>query len=782
MRRPPRASAKGCVAAAVRRSQHASGASQLRSISAWPIHGRSIRQASCGADDRRGRSDRGWGRTRGRRSRQALFEGPHALVVGCWITKGNQNLAPVLQFLRRHLPRLYFTRFAWLLGCFLVLLVPLALRWIPTMFRSTFIVDIGGVFLVSLFATWAAFTVMSTRRVVLLYGHLRFGAEEPPISDRLPLRVVLGYLSVALPLIGSVVWLSATEGALGWMAVAGALGGIGAGAVLMWLATLLQDFVSGPDTTLPEIVLPRSRALTSAHRQEMSASNGLSWWGRFLARLRPLLGPGYFAPDGRSLLPGHGFQLFLAGVFGWIYALGYFFWSPGSSRGAEAPALAFLLIAATLGTYVLGGLAFFLDRHRVPVLLTIALYCSLVWGLSGSDHYFALAEPTSNWASLETPSQIAAHRRQPLLAVVSVDGGGIRAAAWAARALTGIEERWPRFHESARFISAVSGGSVGTMYFVDALHPDRSPNTQELDRVRELATRGSLNEVGWGLAYPDLGHLLLPLPGWHRFEDRGLAMQRAWERDWRPRVPRLSDWIAGVREGWRPAVSFNAVGSENGQRFAFATFGPPDTWGLWTPATAYGDRDVTVSTAARMSAAFPYVSPLARAWPDTPGIYAAHLADGGYYDNTGMGLAMRWLDAALQANGHREDPLVLFIRLRSSAARAEPGELLSHPTGPLETLMNVRVAAQQERADTELEVLQRLWCLQGVEIRTFEFAFEGSDSPLSWQLSAAQKTAIERAWSDPTDPQGGQRNTRTLELLIETTTAPPVTRCQAPRT
>jgi hypothetical protein len=57
--------------------------------------------------------------------------------------------------------------------------------------------------------------------------------------------------------------------------------------------------------------------------------------------------------------------------------------------------------------------------------------------------------------------------------VVAVNGGGIQAAAWAAQVLAGLEEACREegcgreFDEEVRLISSVSGGSVGTMYFVN---------------------------------------------------------------------------------------------------------------------------------------------------------------------------------------------------------------------------------------------------------------------------------------------------------------------------
>ena len=87
--------------------------------------------------------------------------------------------------------------------------------------------------------------------------------------------------------------------------------------------------------------------------------------------------------------------------------------------------------------------------------------------------------------------------------------------------------------------------------------------------------------------------------------------------------------------------------------------------------------------------------------------------------------------------------------------------------------MAVRVAAQRERAETELEFLQRLWCLQGVEIRKFEFSFEQSEPapPLSWQLSQAQRGDIDEEWNSPGAVRS-DRNQATLHDLLALAASP----------
>jgi hypothetical protein len=690
--------------------------------------------------------------------------------------------ARFLQWLRRNVPRLYLLRFPIILGLILVGLVPLGLVWIPAMFRNMFILPRSGVALVALFATLGAATVLVTRRVTLLYGPERFGVLWHTRPHELGVGPVLAHSAVALPLIGSTVWLSATEGHLGWFtAFSMASLGVLAAAILVWAADLVQEWLTSADVDLPELAVPRRRLPAAAHRR--TPPRMPAWICRFLLWSKPLLGPGYLAPNG-DLLPGHTFATAFLVIYAGVYLLGYFLWRPGTAFGATVPALVSVLIVATLWGWLLAGLAFYFDRHRVPILLPIVLTSALLWTTSHSDYYFDLTQPAGNWTELQDPADIARRRDHQLLTVIAIDGGGIQAAAWGARVLTGIQERWPDFYRSTRFISSVSGGSVGTMYFVESLNQGGPPSPDDLHRVLGFAKRGSLNEAGWGFAYPDLWRAVMPIPEWFRFEkDRAWAMQKAWERGWRDRAPQLSEWIKGVKEGWRPATAFNSVSVESGQRFSFGTFAPPYQWGIDTVDRIYPGLDMTVATAARLSATFPYVTPIARARPGPRVEDGRHFADGGYYDNTGMGLAMRWLDRALSANvADYQDKAVAFIRVRSSPteqqAEVKDRGWQYQVVGPIQTLLAVRVAAQRERAESELDFLQRLWCLKGVQIRKFEFAFDTDKPrppPLSWQLSPEQQDDIDREWSS-TVGNRSDRNQAALKELLDLA-ANPVQAC-----
>jgi hypothetical protein len=659
----------------------------------------------------------------------------------------------VARWLRLSLPKLYLQRFPLLLGAMLLGYVPFALLAVPAMFRSTLVLTPTGLTFVTLFACVSAAVVMVTRRAVALCGPERFNIPWRRADTELNAWTVVAHMSLAAPISVVSAWMSALEGELGFgRALAYAATGAAGAAVFMVLVSIVHALLVDAAQELPEMILPRHtsrRLLEPLHRRKF-----LDLWpdvlGRRLIRwARPYLGPGYFDAAGR-ILPAHLYAIGTCLTFGGFYLGAYFLGKPEENNGI--PALVFLLILATFATIVLSGVAFLLDRHHLPTLLPLAIWIALLAIVSTSDHYFPVHRATGP-LSPPTPAEIAA-TREPLLTVVAVDGGGIQAAAWAATVLTGVEERWNGFHKSVRFVSAVSGGSVGTMYFLAALRPDRAPSTQELAGVRQAAMRGSLGEAAWGLAYPDLWRALVPIV-FYRFEkDRGWAMEQAWRRNFDKRaIPTLGDWTAAARAGWMPSMALNATGVESGQRFAFATFAPPAGWQLGTVAERYPGFDVEVPTAARVSAAFPYVTPIAAARPE-PGIAdRSHYADGGYYDNTGMGIAMRWLDDALQAHaGALECHAVAFVRIRSSSttgvtARKERAWAYE-AIGPFVTLLSVRTAGQRERAETELEFLRRFWSGRKVDIRSFEFAFDlPTDPPLSWQLTPREARDLERAWN-----------------------------------
>lgn len=68
-----------------------------------------------------------------------------------------------------------------------------------------------------------------------------------------------------------------------------------------------------------------------------------------------------------------------------------------------------------------------------------------------------------------------------------------------------------------------------------------------------------------------------------------------------------------------------------------------------------------VRTAARLSATFPYVTPIAR---HSLGIHLAHVADGGYFDNFGVFTAVNFLDDFVLQDGRHGKSVATELGLK----------------------------------------------------------------------------------------------------------------------
>jgi hypothetical protein len=283
------------------------------------------------------------------------------------------------------------------------------------------------------------------------------------------------------------------------------------------------------------------------------------------------------------------------------------------------------------------------------------------------------------------------------------------------------------------------------MYVVGAYGPDGLP-TDNLAELVELAELPSLDDIAWGLVYPDLGRVFFPF-FWSTYIDRGQALERALNRQ-EGLSEGLSAWTEGVRSGWRPAIIFNATIADTGERLLLTnTSLTSGRTGLKTFQQLYQKMDIQIATAARLSATFPYVAPAARADLGGPWAKQYHVVDGGYYDNYGMSSLIAWLDEGLQST---ENPIrqVLILEIRGApfskdALKSQRGWMYQTIV-PLAAMLNVRTAGQLSHNEEELRLLRR--AVGSVSVDSAVFQFPEEDPPLSWHLTERQKKEIEVAW------------------------------------
>ena len=614
----------------------------------------------------------------------------------------------------------------------------LALWFAPNLLRGVFDVTATGMIFVTLGAILASWTVMVTARQVFLYGPERFHIRPFPVRSARIRRLLarkghsIVFAVFAVPVILVAAHVSHTGGSSTYPRLAlGALGGA---------ALAAGVFFGGGQ--FRQMGWPETKGATS-----------------FLSAF----GPG-FKKDDQSAHEGHYVALWSFLLCFLVYlaiGIGKFIYVGGQPK---VPTLADLLVFMMILCWGLSAITFILDRFRVPILLPFLIVAIATSNFSSTDHYFRTF-PAKEAADLPPAEVIRGGKPGTPVIVAAASGGGIKAAAWTARVLTGLEEDTrvafpanPRiFGDSVRLISAVSGGSVGTMYFVseyDSNGGGLPQNSADLDEAVKHAEVSSLDDIAWGLVYPDFLRAFLPV---FKYLDRGLALQAALTRELPNRggylSSPLSEWREGVLKGWRPAVVFNATVVESGQRLLLGTTDLKQAPGRTSLRDArffpqLTGRDITLVTAARLSATFPYVSPAAR--PDISGPQI-HVVDGGYTDNYGMATLIAWLDEALSAPGnpaHR----VLIIEIRASPPASEVPAL--HWRGwpfqsyaPISAMLDVRDTGQLSRNEEEREILRRLAAVCNVDIQDAVFEYPPANAPLSWHLSPNDQNQIETVWT-----------------------------------
>jgi hypothetical protein len=499
------------------------------------------------------------------------------------------------------------------------------------------------------------------------------------------------------------------------------------------------------------------------------------------------------------LAPGHERQTFMLLLSASLYAGIFLHPALNKPEFAPFPVLFYAVLVLLIVGLVLGGISFFLDFYRLPTLLVVLVFWALIGSQYQADHFYELlpmegtvADPLGPPGS-ETPAvvevepipapqmadvvrawregQIASELQsrdeqtsllpatsdgQRTLIVVCAAGGGIQAAAWTAKVLAGLHEKFgSTLTRSVGLISGVSGGSVGTYYYLlryqDLIAANSTDQFNEIDRwVRDSSTLSGLEAIGWGLAFPDLLRSMAPTsrfsPG--DFQDRGLALENVWRR----RTETLLDVADSsyrqemksfqtlhrlrslILQGKLPIPIFNGTLCDGGQRFLFSPIRVPMEPVFQTDsdefARVYPHSDIALSTAVRLSATFSYVTPVCR--PERNGIRLTSrwVADGGYADNDGVVTA---LNALLQILSNRDarTPLpferVLLVRIaafpesrlmatqtpadlavpsESDERRAALSGWAKSTFGPLQILLSVRQSSQHERANMELKLLE----------------------------------------------------------------------------
>ncbi|GAB3423412.1 hypothetical protein [Flindersiella endophytica] len=408
------------------------------------------------------------------------------------------------------------------------------------------------------------------------------------------------------------------------------------------------------------------------------------------------------------------------------------------------------------------------------------------------------------WAKQNCADDSSSREAVPMV-FVAAEGGGIRAAYWTAGVLDTVFPLGATMttgtctvqrREQVFALSGASGGSVGIMFWLNA------PNSAEPAYQRTAAegsrrlwydkalTADFLSPLVARLLYVDLPRYLFGYP----FADRAAVLEESWESS----QPALANGYLGSydhpRDGsWRPIGLLNAAAVESGCRAlvspveltALDSRGPgslgcrrlPDSQSSSRPAGTQTDgphydatglydlaplflcpkQDIASSTAALLSARFPYVTPsgqLTQCGQES----RTYIVDGGYLDNSGSMTATDmyqrvrpYIDAhnAEASKGAGRPIKPLFVQIDNGYPAVAQGV---NPDRPYELLVPPRTRLAVAGA---LEPAARQWSYEtfGAEsyLRIANAPHPGVLAPTGWTLSGSSQYELCQELNQATD-------------------------------
>jgi len=364
------------------------------------------------------------------------------------------------------------------------------------------------------------------------------------------------------------------------------------------------------------------------------------------------------------------------------------------------------------------------DNHKIP----------LMHHKRDADATVDVGRSFANWYNSRADRDFYAQSSEPYpVFIVAAAGGGAYAAHYTATFLARMQDSCPNFAQHVFAISGVSGGSIGASLFAGLAkikarnQPYAGCNLNSGDRYFERRTQkffeqDFLSPVMAAALFPDLLQRFLPLPVGPF--DRSRALDASIEAAWRDMIadavkedpsvkaspspferPFLDLWTPARVDEAVPSLIINSTEVANGYRIVMSPIGTgvpaSKQWSkiarlhsLLPPAKEPGfESDVKLSTAAGISARFPWVLPAATV-ETGPDRKPMRLVDGGYVESSGVDSASQLLKALKVAVDRSKDTpgamnakFYLVVLMGYEGTPVEDRSLGAPPL-PLRTLIN----------------------------------------------------------------------------------------------
>lgn len=370
------------------------------------------------------------------------------------------------------------------------------------------------------------------------------------------------------------------------------------------------------------------------------------------------------------------------------------------------------LFSITMG--IVGSVKYFLKSWETIgwILFTVAMYWMVEWRIFdlrsiayGLDYHAAAKQPVYDYKHLHdlfSKERYDADKRSeearlekwkikagklnanPPLVVISVSGGGSRAAYWAFRTLQYIDSiSNGKLSANTVLLTGASGGMIGGAYWrsIHDAYNEGAIKDPYAAKYQENIGKDLLNSIIFSLATIDLISPFnkISIAGYSYTRDRGYAMEQEIirnteglldknigdfkEKESNGSIPEMIINGTIINDGRKLMISSQPIGflTQPAYSLNYNTDPPIDAVDFATLFAGQNPYNLRLTSALRLNATFPYILPVVKL-PSKPQI---NLMDAGMRDNFGIEVASRYM-YVLRDWMEKNTSNVIFLEIRDT--------------------------------------------------------------------------------------------------------------------
>lgn len=354
---------------------------------------------------------------------------------------------------------------------------------------------------------------------------------------------------------------------------------------------------------------------------------------------------------------------------------------------------------------------------------------------------------------------------KPKMIILNVSGGGLRSALWSLEVLQKLDKATDgKIYNQMNLITGSSGGMLGAAFYREMKYRykyhlvDINPDS---DTLGELMGKDLLNPVCFTLAVNDLffrlrkvnyGNYSYPIDRGYAFDQRldentlgvlNRKFKEYYSLEMSAEMPAMVLGPSIVGDGRKMLMSSLGVSYLTFSR-PYSGIGRLKEYDAIEYSRFFNKQDagnLSFLTALRLSASFPYITPLVN-MPSDPSI---ELIDAGVRDNEGFELALRyifkfrkWLKEntsgvmVVQLKANRPDEIPI-----ESVRETKLDQLIMPIGGVLQSFHNLQIYNKSLLMELSREELDL-----PVKIYRFSLFNEKDEVSLSWHLTETEKRSV----------------------------------------